>query len=64
MTPDQARELEQRLRARGLSRKASRDAVACVREWIAEQPHDVDVEVAAAMAQTLLRDLARATHGR
>ena len=38
MTPDEAHELERRLRARGLSRNAARNAVAVVREWLEPDP--------------------------
>jgi hypothetical protein len=66
MTADEARELERRFRAQGLSRKATRKALAEVRAWIAEHPAPPiapeagdDAELVAIIAQVLLRDLRR-----
>jgi hypothetical protein len=61
VTTDDVRELERRLRAHGLSRKASRDAVSVVRAWLAEQPpHDADLDAGVALleaAHVLMRRL-------
>lgn len=70
MTAEQARDLEDRLRARGLSRKARREALTEFRAWLAEQPApaserqdevlaETHIEAVEAAARALLRDLRR-----
>lgn len=60
MTAEQARDLEGRLRARGLSRKATREALTQFRVWLAEQPGgDLDPEIVDVVARALVRDLRR-----
>jgi hypothetical protein len=60
VTTEQARELEHRLHARGLSRKASREAVATFQAWLEEHPvNEAEIEVVTAVATALLRDISR-----